>query len=147
LLCAPDHDRRCQLYPVNVARPRTGSAAPGTTLTVVEAVVPSSAVAEIENSPGTSKQQEIRKVALARPEASVVDVIVAARKVTTMFGGNLSAVQVVSTLAYLAGIALTSHVSAGADGASPSVPIAEAATMSAARTTATKTDRMANLRT
>jgi hypothetical protein len=104
-------------------------------------------VAEIENSPGTSKQQEIRKVALARPEASVVDVIVAARKVTTMFGGNLSAVQVVSTLAYLAGIALTSHVSAGADGASPSVPIAEAATMSAARTTATKTDRMANLRT
>ncbi len=91
-------------------------------MTVVDAVAPSSAVAVIVNSPGAGKQHGIMMAVLAPPEASVVAVIDAARKLTTAFGGKFSTLQVVSTLADVVGILVTSHVSVGEDGASPFAP-------------------------
>jgi hypothetical protein len=116
-------------------------------VTVVEAVVPSSAVAEIVNSPGPGKQHGIRSVALARPEGLVVDVIGAARKVTTVFGGKFSTVQVVSTLANLAGMVVTSHISVGEVGAGPALASADVTTRSPPHTMGTTTRCTANLRT
>jgi hypothetical protein len=115
-------------------------------MTVVDAVAPSSAVAVIVNSPGAGKQHGIMMAVLAPPEASVVAVIDAARKLTTAFGGKFSTLQVVSTLADVVGILVTSHVSVGEDGASPSPPISLATTMIAVRVMPRSTRRMANLR-
>jgi hypothetical protein len=129
---------------VRVGCPGTDSAA--TTLSVVEAVVPSSAVAVIGRSPGSSKQQGILKVALARPEASVVAVIVAARMVTTVLGAKFSTLHVVSTLADLAGMLVTSQVNLGEGGPDRALAIAEATTLSATVSVAAAIRRIVDLR-
>src|SRR5262249_44557390 len=133
--------------PVDVGRCGTGPGAAVTTVTVVEAAVPSLAVAVIVNPPRAGEQHGTRTSPLARPGASVVAVIPPGRKATTAFGRKFSTLQVVSTLADLAGIPVTSHVSVGEGGASPSPPIGPATTMSPARVMPRTTRRMVDLRT